>query len=114
MRKQSTSLSPEIRQMMAETETCLCCGKVLKYHERKDGRRNRGYCSMECYQKKPPKMAYAELVWGREISGLLCDLLSEHPVEVVAHMMGVNKQALYSWIRKLRLRKVVTWEVDAG
>jgi len=112
MRRISEADSPEIRQMMAETETCLCCGLRLKYHQRKDGRRNRGYCSLGCYYRKPPKMAYAERVWGKPIRELLCDLLNRQTVEATAHMLGVEKWTLIQWTKKLGIRRVVRWEVS--
>lgn len=113
MRKQSKAREAEISRMMAETETCLCCGKRLKYLEQKDARRNRGYCSQRCYYTKPPKMAYAERVWGRPIAELICDLLNNHTVEATAHLLGVEKWTLHQWIKKLGIRRVVRWEVSA-
>jgi hypothetical protein len=110
-RLESTHDDPEIRQMMALATHCLCgCGLELRYNHRKEGRRNRGYVSLSHYYAKPPKLVYAEQAWCKPASELLPELLNRHTVESTAHLLGVTKQTLYSWMRTLRLRRVTRWE----
>lgn len=113
MRRISEADSPEVRQMMADTKHCLYCGIPLKHNQCKDGRRNRGYCSLVHYYAKPPKMAYAEKAWGKPIKTVMVELLNRHTAEATAQLLGVQKMTLYQWIRKLGLRRVTRWEVRA-
>lgn len=101
---------PEVRRLMDEAKHCLNCGARLGYLD-KNKRRNRGYCSLECYYAKPPKLAYAERVYGKAGKQLLLELLNRHKnVNAVAELLGVRKQALYGWMRRYQIRRVVRWE----
>jgi hypothetical protein len=111
-RLESTHDDPEIRLMMALATNCLCgCGAVLRYHHRKEGRRNRGYVSLSHYYAKPPKLAYAEIMWCKPARELLPDLLNRFTTRATAQLLGVTTQTLYSWLKLLRVRRVTRWEV---
>lgn len=100
---------PEIRMMLDEARRCLNCGALLKYLD-KNKRRNRGYCSLQCYYAKPPKLAYAERIYGKPARELLVELLNKHNnVVAVAGLLGVRKQALYAWMKRYGIRRLVRW-----
>ncbi len=40
----------------------------------------------------------------------LMDQLNRRTVEAVAALCGVRRQALYQWLDRLRVRRVVRWE----
>lgn len=102
--------SPEVRAMLDETTDCLCCGKPLRYL-RKNGRRNRGYCSMACYRQKPPRMAYAERELGEPIREAIVGRLNRgQTTEAVAGQMGIRKDDLIRWLKFMGVRRVVRWE----
>lgn len=101
---------PEIKQMMDEAEYCLNCGAKLKYLPEKQKRRNRGYCSLECYFAKPPKVAYLERVYGKPVREVILDLLNRlDNVTAVAELCGMGKSNFYRLLRKYNIRRVVKW-----
>lgn len=99
----------ELVSFMDSAQSCLNCGVRLDYLN-KDKRRNRGYCSLRCYYEKPPKLAYAEVQWGKPARELLLELLNRNTVEAAAGLLGVGKPNLYGYIRKFGIRKKVVWE----
>jgi DNA invertase Pin-like site-specific DNA recombinase len=110
MKKESISNDSGIREMINNAECCLNCGKKLSYLQRKEGRRNGGYCSMFCLSVKPQKMAYAEKVYGKQAKELILEMLNNGAtVTATAGRLGVNKQALYQWLDKLGIKKKVVW-----
>ncbi len=98
-----------IIDMMDSTEHCLNCGVKLKYLLNKEKRRNRGYCSLDCYYKYPPKLAYACQEYGMKPRELLIHLLNQHTATATAGLIGVGKPQLYEYIRKYHIRKKVTY-----
>ncbi|MFC4768717.1 hypothetical protein [Effusibacillus consociatus] len=99
-----------IRQMLLESKNCLNCGTRLpRGHGYK---RKQGYCSADCYQAKPPKMALLEKIHGKPIREIVVEELNRNhtSMDVVAQLLGIQKFALYQWIKKLRIRQVVRWE----
>lgn len=103
--------SPEIQQMINETEACLNCGKKLRLDQRKDGRRNRGYCSMFCLGQKSPKMAYVEKVYAASVRDVIINMLNNGATIVaVSGRLGIERCVLYQWLNKLNIRKKVVWE----
>jgi transposase-like protein len=102
--------SEEIQIMMADTLNCLNCGSVLGYNQRKEGRRNRGYCSMFCYSAKPPKMAYAEKEFGKTAKEIILEMLNNgSSVVFVADRLGIGKPQFYKWMDKLHIKKKVVY-----
>lgn len=100
----------EIQMMVTETTKCLSCGKILGYSQRKEGRRNRGYCNLFCLSNKPPKMAYVEMTYGKPAKDIILEILNNGTTMMAtAERLGVNKQALYAWLDKLNIRKKVVW-----
>lgn len=100
---------PEIRAMMDSADCCLNCGKQLKYTD-KNKRRNRGYCSWDCYLAKPPKLAFLEKEYGRPAKEALLELLNRMDnVAAVAELAGMGKANFYKTLRKLGIRRVVKW-----
>ncbi len=99
-----------IVRMMDETETCLNCGVILRYIHRKEGRRNRGYCRLQCYYDKPPKLAYAEKEWGMPAKELLIELLNKYTVQAAANLMGVEKPQIYNYMKKYNVRRHVVYK----
>lgn len=101
---------PEIQQMMAEATHCLKCGKMLEYHERKEGRRNRGYCSLSHYCQFPPKMAYAEKEYGKPIKEIVIEMLNNGTgIVATADRLGIGRPQFYKWMDKLDIKKKVVW-----
>ncbi|EHQ88255.1 helix-turn-helix domain-containing protein [Desulfosporosinus youngiae] len=101
---------PEVQQMMAETTRCLNCGKILSLLQRKDGRRNRGYCTLECYFAKPPKLAYAEKEYGAAAKEVILKMLNDGAsVVATAERLGISKPRFYDWMRKMNIKKKVVW-----
>ena len=101
---------PEVQQMVTNTTHCLNCGKKLSLIQRKEGRRNRGYCSIYCMGRKPVKMAYAEKEYGKPIKEIILEMLNDGAtVTATSGRLGVNKQALYAWMNKLNIKKKVVW-----
>ncbi len=99
-----------VREMMDETDRCLCCGANLKYHRKKQKRRNNGYCCLDCYYQKPPKMAYIEHECARDARGVILDFLNHNDnVKKTAELLGVRKQTLYRWLDKLNIERIVKW-----
>lgn len=101
---------PHIIKMLDETKVCLCCGKILKYLPDKDKRRNRGYCSLACYYKLLPKLAYACKEYGMKPRELIIYLLNRHTATATAGLLGVGKPQLYEYIKKYHIRKKVIYE----
>lgn len=99
-----------IIRMMDEATHCLNCDASLKHQLNKEKRRNRGYCKLQCYVLKPPKLAYAEKQWNKPARELLIELLNKHTVQAVAELLGVGKPQLYEYIRKYNIRKTVIWK----
>lgn len=103
---------PEVREMMDNATHCLTCGKKLDSLQRKEARRNRGYCSMRCYVELPPKLSYAVRMSGKKPEHLISDTLNRtQNVTTAAELLGITKVNLYAWMRKFRIRRVVRWEV---
>lgn len=101
-----------IVEMLNETTECLNCGMSLKYHKNKEKRRNRGYCSTWCYLSKPPKMAWLEKEYGQSIETIILEVLNAcGSGQVAADRLGVTRQTLYRWIKRLHLRQVTYWRV---
>lgn len=104
--------SPEIVRMMDETNICLCCGQQLKYLD-KEKRRNRGYCSLKCFYDKPARYAYIEKLYSMSVKEFIIKELNRtDSVEVVANLIGVNKQSLYKYIQKHMIRRTVRWKAS--
>jgi len=95
----------EIKEMVINTHNCLNCGKRLK---RGHGyKRTTGYCSWECYLKKPPKVVYLETLYNKPFRQLVVDLLNETgKVKIAADFLNMNKKNLYDWIKKLNIERV--------
>lgn len=101
---------PEVQQMMAEATHCLNCGKKLSFLQRKDGRRNRGYCKLSCYFSKPPKMAYAEKEYGLPAREVIIQMLNNGAsIVITADRLGIGKPQFYEWMKKLDIKKKVVW-----
>jgi transposase-like protein len=102
---------PEVKQMMDEATHCLYCGVKLSEAMQKDARRNRGYYCLKHYYTYPPKLAYVALAYKMKPEKVIVSLLNKtNNVTVTAHMLGVEKPALYDWMRKLGIKRVVRWE----
>jgi|GEM_PF-3519305 Transcriptional regulator containing PAS, AAA-type ATPase, and DNA-binding domains len=101
---------PEVQMMMAEATHCLNCGKKLNYLQRKEGRRNRGFCTLSCYYLKPPKMAYVEKEYGKPVKGVILKMLNDGAsIIAVAERLGISKPQFYEWMKKLGIKKKVVW-----
>lgn len=102
---------PEVKQMMDDATHCLYCGVKLSQAKQRDARRNRGYCCLQHYYIYPPKLAYVAKAYGMSPAEAIVNLLNKtNNVTATAHRLGVDKPALYSWMRKLGIRRVVRWE----
>lgn len=100
---------PEIRKMLDEAEYCLNCGIKLKYLD-KNKSRNRGYCSLQCYYAKPPKVALLEKEYGKPAREVILELLNRlDNVTAVAQLCGMGKSNFYSVLKKYNIRRVVKW-----
>jgi DNA invertase Pin-like site-specific DNA recombinase len=100
----------EVQQMMADTKQCLSCGKMLGYNQRKEGRRNRGYCSYSHYRALPPKMAYAEKEYGQSAKEVILEILNNGAtVTATAERLGIGKSQFYKWMDKFSIKKKVVW-----
>ena len=101
---------PEVQHMMAEATNCLNCGAALGYNQRKEGRRNRGFCSLFCFYAKPPKMAYAEKEYQLPIKDVIMKMLNNGAtVTATADRLGIGKPQFYKWMDKLNIKKKVVW-----
>ena len=116
MKRQSSSQAIDtshydehIIRMMYESENCLCCGIKLRYLLNKNKTRNRGYCSLECYYKLPPKLAYASREYGMEPKALIVKLLNGHTAEATAGLLGVGRSQLYGYIEKFGIKKKIIY-----
>jgi transposase-like protein len=109
--KTSNHPDPEVRQMMDEATYCLYCGVKLSEAKQKEKRRNRGYCCLSHYYALPPKLAYVAFAYEMKPEKVIVSLLNKtNNLTVTASLLGVNKQALYSWIEKLGIKRVTRWE----
>lgn len=100
----------EILAMMDNADNCLCCGIKLKYTD-KEKRRNRGYCSLDCYYKYPPKMAYIAYKYKRPVRNVIVDMLNRgRTMNAVAGLLGIGKPQLYEYMEKLNIKKIVKYE----
>lgn len=88
---------------------CPVCGKLVpRGHGLK---RDRKYCSFDCWQTKPPKMVAVEKESGKPIREVVIDTLnSNQNVTVAAQLLGIDKPQLYNWMDKLGIKKVLYWE----
>lgn len=95
--------------MMNETEVCLNCGTPLKYLD-KEKRRNRGYCCLDCYYKKPPKFAYVEHEVGIPVLDYILQELERcDNITKVADLVGVQRQTLSKFLEKHHVVRRVEW-----
>ena len=95
--------------MLDETEHCLNCGVKLKWTD-KNKRRNRGYCSLECYYAKPPKVAWLEREYGKPAREVILELLNKlDNVSAVAQLCGMGRSNFYAVLRRFNIRRVVKW-----
>jgi len=103
---------PEVREMMDSATHCLHCGAPLKENENYQARRNRGYCKYSHYIATPPLLAYAAREHGGKPVDVILQLLRKtNSISLTADLMGVHKQTLAEWMRKLKIKRVVKWEV---
>lgn len=110
MKKSIYTADEHIRQMLESTETCLNCGRELKFLPDKGKRRNRGYCSRECLLDKPPKMAYIEKAYGEPIKDVIVETLNRsESITVASEMLGIGRVRLHEWLNKLKIKKRVVW-----
>ena len=101
----------EIIEMMNNAQHCLNCGARLRYLPNKENRRNRGYCSMACYNACPPKMAYISLMSGKPAREAILDKLNACASHnVAAGLLGIGKPQLYAYMKKLGIKKVLRYE----
>lgn len=76
---------------------CLTCGAIIPaghgYHTAQK------YCNAQCYQRRnvPDK------------DELLKTLNKTDNITVTAQLFGVNKQALYNWMRMLKIKRKVEY-----
>lgn len=101
---------PEVQQMLEDATNCLNCGAILSYNQRKEGRRNRGYCLLTCYFSKPPKMAWVEKEYESPIKELVVKILNDGAtVTATADRLGIGRAQFYQWMNKLDIKKKVVW-----
>jgi len=76
---------------------CPTCGKVVPQGHGYKSKRT--YCSRDCYlwRNLPPKEEILET------------LNRNKNVTVTAHLFGVNKQALYHWMKHYGIKKKVEY-----
>lgn len=113
-RKQIYSDNPhhpsEVQEIVENATHCLNCGKKLSYSERKQGRRNRGFCSNACYLARPPKMIYVEKEYGKPIKQVILEMLNNGTNHnAIAGSLGIGKPQLYNWMEKLDIKKKVVY-----
>lgn len=105
------SYSIEVQQMMNSATQCLNCGTELRYLQRKEGRRNRGYCSLSCFYSKSPKMAYVEKEYSKPIREVFLEMLNAGTtVEAMVDRLGIGKPQYYKWLGKMNIEKRVVWK----
>lgn len=94
--------------ILQPTGRCHACGAALAYGR---DRRLRYYCSVACLQAVPPRLARAMAESGDSDprACVLRALRETETVEAAARALGVDKQALYAWIRRLGIRREVVW-----
>lgn len=110
MKKSIYTADEHIRQMLEQTQTCLNCGKKLRFLPDKDARRNKGYCSKFCLFEKPPKMAYIEKAYGKPVKEVIIEILnSGATITATAERLGVGRVRLWEWLDKLKIKKKVVW-----
>lgn len=100
----------EVVEMMNDTQVCLNCGVPLKYLDNKEKRRNRGYCCLDCYYKKPPKFAYVEHELGIPVIDFILQELDRcDNITKVADLVGVQRQTLSKFLEKHHVVRKVEW-----
>lgn len=80
-----------------ELRYCKTCGRLLPMTH---GRHKRDkYCDKTCFANRnlPDK------------SELMAALNKNDNITVTAHLFGVDRQSLYSWINKLGIKRKVEW-----
>nr|PZN44812.1 MAG: hypothetical protein DIU70_01915 [Bacillota bacterium] len=114
VKKRSNCPDREIAAMIDSTRHCLHCGRPLKYLPDKDKRRNRGYCCLEHFYARPPRLAWACKVWGfddpAKVLVYLLNLTGGSTTRT-ADLLGTTRQTVLRWIRQYRIRRVVRYEV---
>lgn len=93
---------------------CPHCGTPFRA-KRHHGKRQR-YCSLACanrhqaWAKLGDVQAAYDLPDDAALRRWLVDQLNRRTVTTVAHLCGVQRQALYQWMERLGIRKVVRYE----
>lgn len=101
---------------LIRSATCAHCHR--SFVARWDHGHWQQYCSIPCARRARPygKMEAVKRTYGladdAALRTWLLDHLNRRPVTVVADLCGVQKQALYHWMRILGIRKVLRYEVD--
>jgi len=105
----------EPRVVTKETPTqCALCGRPMR--PKYDHGRWHRYCSTTCARRAQPwaKIEQVKAQYGladdAALRAWLVDQLNRRTVTAVAEISGVHRQALYAWLRLLRIKKVLRYE----
>lgn len=89
------------------TGHCHGCGRTLR-HDR--DARGRYYCSQQCALVAPPALLAASERLGTPPRETLVATLQGRTVIAAAGLLGVDAHSVWQWIRRYRVRKVVSWQ----
>lgn len=94
----------------------LCARCSAPFRPARHHGRTQRYCSQTCAQRAQAwaridqvKDAY-DLPDDRALRAWLIERLTQGTVEATADLCGVHKQALYQWMARLGIRRVVRYE----
>ena len=91
------------------TATGRCHGCGCRLTGRHGNHRPRFYCSLTRMRLNPPALVAAAEREGLSPRETLLRTLEGRAVTAAAGMLGVNKQAVYAWLRLYGIRRDVRW-----
>lgn len=88
---------------------CPACGKTLPRGHGYESTTT--YCSVQCSRDKTPDMVAVEERVGENIRDAIISIMNTTlNVRKTADLLGVSRQQLYSWIKKLDIKNINYWE----
>lgn len=101
----------EVNAMIDNADRCLNCGAKLRYSLYRPARQNRAYCSLSCYQQKPPLLAWLERKHDKPGKELLLETLNQKgSLDATAIELGITRRTLDNYVKKYKIKSRIIWE----